>query len=99
MDVQDMFSGLDPASTHRVSMDEPIFKSFWCPMDLFMEPFCPKPNYFTQFWVGTFPDIQQSKVDIFGVQQKEKRAFFLQTPVEISVLQPRPVPEERDQQV
>ena len=71
-----MFSGLDPSSPHRVSMDGPIFKPFDNIIALFVELFCPKPNYFTQSWVGTFSDIQQSKVDMFGVQQKEKRAFF-----------------------
>ena len=68
MDVRDICSGLDPASAHRVSMEGPIFKPVGNPIALFMKLFCPKPNYFIQSWVGTFPDIQQSKMDIFGVQ-------------------------------
>ena len=81
MDVQDIFSGLDPSSPHRVSMEGPIFKPFGNPIALFVEPFRPKPNYFTQSWVGTFSEIQQSKMDMCGAQHREKRTFFLQTPV------------------
>ena len=81
MDVWDICSGLDHSSPHRVSMEGPIFKPFGNPVALFVEVFCPKPNYFIQSWVGTISEIQQSNMDILGAQQKEKRAFFLQTPV------------------
>ena len=62
MDVRDIFSGLDPSSSHRVSMEGPIFKPFGNPIALVMEILCPKPNYFTQSWVGTFPEIPQSNI-------------------------------------
>ena len=74
-----MFSGLDPSSPHQVSMEGPMFKPFGSPIPLFMELFRPKPNYFTQSWVGTFSEIQQSNIDICRAQQYGKRAFFLQT--------------------
>ena len=80
MGVQDIFPGLDPSSPHRVSMEGPIFKPFGNPIALFMEHL-PKHNYFTQSWIGTFSEIQQSEMDILGAQQKGKRTFFLQTTV------------------
>ena len=79
MDVQDICSGLDPASPHRVSMDGPILKPFGNPIALFMELFFPKPNCFTQSWVGTFSEIQQSNIVFFGPSNMESGRFFADT--------------------
>ena len=86
MGVQDICSGLDPSSPHRVSMDGPIFKPFGNPIALVMEPFCPKPKYFVQSRVGTVSKIPLSNIDILWAQQYGKQAFFLQTLVSLEGL-------------
>ena len=81
LDVQDIFSGLDPSSPHWVSMDEPIFKPCGNPVGPIMEINFSKPNYFTQSWVGTFSELPQWALHVFGAHQKGPQAFFLQSPV------------------
>ena len=76
MDVQDVFPGLDPSSPHRVSMEGPIFKPFGNPSALFVELFWHKRNYFTQSWVGTFSEIQQSKMGILGSSKRKSQRLF-----------------------